>query len=71
MSVILTRQQLTRFAAALAEQENGANQPQVCVVADSPNLTRCAEEVYGKLARPDLTAVCASRSNTARSTRHT
>jgi hypothetical protein len=57
MSVTLTPKQLTRFAAALAEQESGANHPQVCVIADSPNLTRCAEQVHGKLARPDLSAV--------------
>lgn len=56
MSVTLTPKQLTRFAAALAEQESGANHPQVCVIADSPNLSYSAEQVYGKLARPDLSA---------------
>jgi len=56
MSVTLTPQQLTRFAAALADQENGDSKPQVCVIADSPNLTKSAAEVYGKLARPDLKA---------------
>jgi hypothetical protein len=56
MTVILTPQQMTRFSAALAEQETGANQPRVCVVADSPNLTRSTAEVYGQFARPDLIA---------------
>jgi len=56
MSVTLTPKQLTRFATALADQENGESQPQVCVIADSPNLTRSAAKVYGKLARPDLPA---------------
>lgn len=57
MSVVLSKEQMVRFASALAEQELEATQPKVCLVADSPNLTRTVEGVYGKGARPDLAAV--------------
>lgn len=56
MSVILTKTQLSVFGRALREQEE-ASQPKVCLVADSPNLSRSVENVYGKGARPDLAAV--------------
>ncbi|MHB1954395.1 MAG: NYN domain-containing protein [Sulfobacillus sp.] len=57
MAVTLTQQQRVKFAAALAEQEAAVDQLKVSLVADSPNLTRCATDVYGKFARPDLPAV--------------
>lgn len=57
MSVILSKRQLSVFAKALAEQEAAATQPKVCLVADSPNLARSVESVYGKGTRPDLAAV--------------
>jgi len=57
MSAVLSRKQMARFASVLAEQEVEATQPKVCLVADSPNLTRTVETVYGKGARPDLAAV--------------
>lgn len=57
MSVVLSKQQMVHFASALAEQEVEATRPKVCLVADSPNLTRTVEGAYGKGARPDLAAV--------------
>jgi hypothetical protein len=57
MSVILTKKQLGVFEVALKEQEDAASEPTVCLVGDSPNLTRTVEGVYGKGARPDLAAV--------------
>jgi hypothetical protein len=57
MSVILTKKQMGVFGKALKEQEAAATQPKVCLVADSPNLTRSVERTYGKGARPDLAAV--------------
>lgn len=48
---------MSLFAAELAEQEAAGTQPTVCLVGDSPNLTRTVERVYGKGARPDLAAV--------------
>jgi hypothetical protein len=57
MSVVLSQNQLSLFAARLAEQAASANQPKVCLVADSPNLARRVEDKYGKNARPNLQAV--------------
>ena len=63
MAVTLTQQQRVKFAAALAEQEAAVDQLKVSLVADSPNLTRCATDVYGKFARPDLPAVGSFHQN--------
>jgi hypothetical protein len=57
MSVILSKEQMARFAPALAEQEAEGSQPKVCLVGDGPNLARRVEAAYGKGARPDLAAV--------------
>jgi hypothetical protein len=57
MSMVLSKEQMIRFASALSEQEVESIWPKVCLVADSPNLTRTVEGVYGKGARPDLAAV--------------
>jgi hypothetical protein len=57
MSVILSKKQMASYANALREQQDAPIQPKVCLVADSPNLTRSVERTYGKGVRPDLATV--------------
>lgn len=49
MGVALNMRQNDSFAERLAEQQAAAIMPKVRLVADSPNLTRSVEEIYGKV----------------------